>query len=83
MQSIRIRKYKPNTVNTEYKPNTNQILTEYVPGLYWVCIGAQIQTKYCNTYQYAPEKPLMVWRLQALWPLSGAWQEKSLEPGKT
>ena len=57
MQSIRIRKYKP---NTEYKHNTNQILSEYVPGMYWVYIGAQIQTQYCNTYQYILGKPLMM-----------------------
>ena len=68
MQYTLIRKYKP---NTEYIPNTNSILTEYVPGMYWVCIGALIQTQYCNTYQYVPGKPMIMigytWGIQYVW----------------
>lgn len=54
MQSIQIRKYKP---NTEFKYNTNWVLAEYVPGMYWVCydwfgLKYKRNTAICsNTYQ--------------------------------
>ena len=41
-------------------PNTNQIHTQYIPSMYWMCIELSIQTLEFNTNQYILGKPLML-----------------------